>query len=193
MGSSDGANTPMMLMGSAMILLMTPGQAFFYGGFSRPGNRLNVMMMSFFLMGLLGVLWVVIGYSLSSNTGFGSPCIDVSFKATIQLDDSHDTFMRHCVAGTVGALLRRMLASMALVPGDSFPLSATILEESGHFGLFIAQLQAVTLTYGFVALGTAIILSILGALMPLRFSAEEEERGLDFVAHGEEAYDPMTN
>ncbi|WP_443081904.1 hypothetical protein [Synechococcus sp. BA-132 BA5] len=38
----------MMLMGSAMVLLMTPGQAFFYGGFSRSRNRLNVMMMSFF-------------------------------------------------------------------------------------------------------------------------------------------------
>jgi Amt family ammonium transporter len=79
------------------------------------------------------------------------------------------------------------------VPADYFPLSAKILEESGNFGLFIAQLKAVILTYGFVALGTAIILWILGALMPLRVSIEEEERGLDFVAHGEEAYDPMTN
>jgi Amt family ammonium transporter len=67
------------------------------------------------------------------------------------------------------------------------------MEESGNFGLFIAQLKATLFTYGFVALGTAVILWILGALMPLRVSAEDEERGLDFVAHGEEAYDPMTN
>jgi Amt family ammonium transporter len=44
-----------------------------------------------------------------------------------------------------------------------------------------------------VGLATAIILWILGAIMPLRVSAEQEERGLDFIAHGEEAYDPMTN
>jgi len=119
--------------------------------------------------------------------------IAVRVKAAIQFDGSLDTFMLHGVGGTVGALLTGVLASKALVPADYFPLSAKILEESGNFGLFIAQFKAVILTYGFVALGTAIILWILGALMPLRVSAEEEERGLDFVAHGEEAYDPMTN
>lgn len=119
--------------------------------------------------------------------------IAVRVKATIQFDDSLDTFMLHGVGGTVGALLTGILASKALVPGDYFPLSAKILEEGGEFGLFIAQLKAVILTYGFVALGTAVILWILGALMPLRVSTEDEERGLDFVFHGEEAYDPMTN
>ncbi|WP_254946063.1 hypothetical protein [Cyanobium sp. AMD-g] len=119
--------------------------------------------------------------------------IAVRVKATIQFDDSLDTFMLHGVGGTVGALLTGILAYKALVPGDYFPLCAKILEDSGHFGLFIAQLKAVILTYGFVALGTAIILWILGALMPMGVSIEEEERGLDFVAHGEEAYDPMTN
>ncbi|MEA5392546.1 hypothetical protein VB738_14880 [Cyanobium gracile UHCC 0139] len=93
----------------------------------------------------------------------------------------------------MGAVLTGMLASKSLVPGDSFPLSAKILEESGNFGPLIAQFKAVILTYGFVGLGTAIILWILGVLMPLRVSIEEEERGLDFVAHGEEAYHPMTN
>jgi Amt family ammonium transporter len=54
-------------------------------------------------------------------------------------------------------------------------------------------LKAVLFTYGFVALGTALILWFLGLFMKLRVSAESEDRGLDFVAHGEEAYDPMTN
>jgi Amt family ammonium transporter len=57
----------------------------------------------------------------------------------------------------------------------------------------MAQLKAVLITYGFVALGTALILWFLGLFMKLRVSAEAEDRGLDFVAHGEEAYDPMTN
>ena len=72
---TDGADTLLMLMGSALVLLMTPGLAFFYGGFTRAKNVLNTMMMSFFLMGLIGVVWVVIGYSLSFDTGFKSPFI----------------------------------------------------------------------------------------------------------------------
>jgi Amt family ammonium transporter len=74
---TDGADTLLMLFGSALVLLMTPGLAFFYGGFTRSKNVLNTMMMSFFLMGLIGVLWVVVGYSLAFGTGFKSPfCCD---------------------------------------------------------------------------------------------------------------------
>jgi Amt family ammonium transporter len=72
---NDGADTLLMLIGSALVLLMTPGLAFFYGGFTRSKNVLNTMMMSFFLMGLIGVLWVVIGYSLAFDSGFKSPFI----------------------------------------------------------------------------------------------------------------------
>jgi Amt family ammonium transporter len=50
----------------------------------------------------------------------------------------------------------------------------------------------VLISYGFVGIGTAIILWIVGAVVGLRVTPSEEERGLDFVAHGEEAYDPMT-
>jgi len=420
---TDGADTLLMLIGSAMVLLMTPGLAFFYGGFTRSKNVLNCMMMSFFLMGLIGVLWVVIGYSLSFGLGFNSPFIGglelfmlnnlggplgdgpladgfaisstsfalfqgmfaiitpalisgalverISFKAwfwfcllwslfiyspmakmvwgggflgpfgaigaidfaggtvvhiasgvaalvaaaiigprttwpdnkrpphnvpfillgagllwfgwfgfngasmfasktagypflttttsasagllawcllewfkdgkptavgaatgavaglvgitpaagfvyigpsiligaltaltcfiavrvksAIEFDDSLDTFMVHGVGGTIGALLTGLFAAKTLVPADYFPLSAKILEEGGNFGMFIAQLKAVLFSYGFVGIGTAVILLILKAFMPLRVTPEEEERGLDFVAHGEEAYDPMTN
>ncbi|MFN9531955.1 MAG: ammonium transporter [Cyanobacteriota bacterium] len=420
---TDGADTLLMLIGSAMVLLMTPGLAFFYGGFTRSKNVLNCMMMSFFLMGLIGVLWVVIGYTLSFGLGFNSPFIGglehillnnvggplgdapladgfaisstsfalfqgmfaiitpalisgalverISFKAwfwfcllwsifvycpmtkmvwgggflgpfgsvgaldfaggtvvhissgvaalvaaaifgsrsswpenqrpphnvpfillgagllwfgwfgfngasmfasktagypflttstsasagllawcllewfkdgkptavgaatgavaglvgitpaagfvyigpsiiigaltalacfiavrvkaAIKFDDSLDTFMVHGVGGTLGALLTGIFASKTLVPADYFPLSAEIMEKSGNFGMFIAQLKAVLFSYGFVAIATALILLILKAFMPLRVTAEEEDRGLDFVAHGEEAYDPMTN
>lgn len=57
----------------------------------------------------------------------------------------------------------------------------------------MAQFKAVLLTYGFVALGTALILWFLGLFMKLSVSAESEDRSLDFVAHREESYDPMTN
>jgi Amt family ammonium transporter len=420
---TDGADTLLMLMGSALVLLMTPGLAFFYGGFTRAKNVLNTMMMSFFLMGLIGVVWVVIGYSLSFGLGFHSPFIGgleamwlngvggplgdapladgfsisassfalfqgmfaiitpalisgalverinfkawfwfcllwsifiycplahmvwgggyigpfgtigaidfaggtvvhiasgvaalvsaaivgprttypdnmrpphnvpfillgagllwfgwfgfngasyfaakgagfsfittstaasaamlawcliewfkdgkptavgaatgavaglvgitpaagfvsigssiligalttvacfiaVQIKAAIKFDDSLDTFMVHGVGGTTGALLTGLLAVKELVPADYFPLSAKILEEQGNMGMLAAQFKAVLLTYGFVGIGTVIILLIVKATVGLRVSQSEEERGLDYVAHGEEAYDPMNS
>ena len=119
--------------------------------------------------------------------------IAVQIKAAIKFDDSLDTFMVHGVGGTVGALLTGILAAKSLVSADYFPLSAKIMEEGGNAGLFIAQFKAVLFTYGFVGLGTALILWFLKLFMPLRVNENDEERGLDFVAHGEEAYDPMTN
>ncbi|MFC1945165.1 ammonium transporter [Chloroflexota bacterium] len=65
------ADTAWLLTSSAMVLLMTPGLALFYGGMVRRKNLLSTMMMSFAPMGLIGVLWAVYGYSLSFGTGNG--------------------------------------------------------------------------------------------------------------------------
>ncbi len=54
-----------MIIASAMVMFMTPGLAFFYGGLSRRKNVLNTMMMSIATMGLASVIWVICGYSLS--------------------------------------------------------------------------------------------------------------------------------
>lgn len=59
-----------MLVASAMVLFMTPGLAFFYGGLERRKNVLNTMMSSFFIMGVASVLWVLVGYSLSFSGDF---------------------------------------------------------------------------------------------------------------------------
>jgi ammonium transporter, Amt family len=58
-------DTAWMLISSALVLLMTPGLAFFYGGLVRSRNVLNTMMMSLVLMGIVGVTWVLWGYSLA--------------------------------------------------------------------------------------------------------------------------------
>jgi Amt family ammonium transporter len=63
------ADTAWMLVATALVLLMTPALAFFYGGLVRSKNALNTMMMSFVSMGFVGVLWAVIGYSLAFGTG----------------------------------------------------------------------------------------------------------------------------
>jgi ammonium transporter, Amt family len=64
----DGINTgdtAWMLVSSALVLLMTPGLAFFYGGLVRSRNVLNTMMMSLVLMAVVGVTWVLWGYSIA--------------------------------------------------------------------------------------------------------------------------------
>ena len=64
----DGINTgdtAWMLMSSALVLLMTPGLAFFYGGLVRSRNVLNTMMMSLVLMAVVGVTWILWGYSIA--------------------------------------------------------------------------------------------------------------------------------
>lgn len=66
----NSGDTAFMMIASAMVLFMTPGLAFFYGGLERRKNVLNTMMSSFFIMGLASVLWVLIGYSLSFSGNF---------------------------------------------------------------------------------------------------------------------------
>src|SRR5215217_1536293 len=63
------ADTAWMLISTALVLLMTPALAFFYGGLVRSRNVLNTMMMSFVALGFIGVLWAVIGYSLAFAPG----------------------------------------------------------------------------------------------------------------------------
>ena len=64
-----GADTAWMLVATALVLLMTPALAFFYGGLVRSKNTLNAMMMSFAALGFAGVLWAVVGYSLAFGEG----------------------------------------------------------------------------------------------------------------------------
>jgi Amt family ammonium transporter len=148
--------------------------------------------------GLVGITPAAGFVYISSSLIFGAvtaiACfIAVRIKASIKFDDSLDTFMVHGVGGTVGALLTGIFATASMVPEDYFPLSAQIMRESGNVGLFFAQLKAVLFSYAFVGILTAVIVWLLAAIIGTRVAPVSEDRGLDFVAHGEEAYDPMTN
>ena len=66
---SNAADTTWLLVSTALVLLMTPALAFFYGGLVRSKNVLNTMMMSVISLGFVSVLWAVIGYSLAFGEG----------------------------------------------------------------------------------------------------------------------------
>ncbi len=61
----DQGNTAFLLLASALVLLMTPGLAFFYGGLVKAKSVISMMMMSFGAIGLIGVLWAIYGYAIA--------------------------------------------------------------------------------------------------------------------------------
>jgi ammonium transporter, Amt family len=67
----DGADTAWVLTSAALVMLMTPGLAFFYGGLVRRKNYLSVLMQCFIALALLSVQWVLFGYSLAFAPGNG--------------------------------------------------------------------------------------------------------------------------
>ncbi len=67
----DAGSTAWMLASSALVLLMVPGLALFYGGLVQPKNVLSTMMHSFLAMAVIGVHWVLIGYCLSFGADVG--------------------------------------------------------------------------------------------------------------------------
>lgn len=65
MGPIDPADTAWSLASTALVMLMAPGLALFYGGLVRAKNALGTMMQSFVALGVVSVLWVALGYSLA--------------------------------------------------------------------------------------------------------------------------------
>ena len=91
--------TMFLIICSALVLFMTPGLAFFYGGLVRATSVVSMMMMSFGSLGLIGVLWVVFGYAMSfGNGGSGN---FVGFDGVFGLD-LNKLFMNDVVQQSLG-------------------------------------------------------------------------------------------
>jgi len=71
MGEVNAGDTAFVLLSAALVCLMTPGLAFFYGGLVRRKNVLAIMMQSFISMGVVTILWVLYGYSMAFSTSRG--------------------------------------------------------------------------------------------------------------------------
>ncbi|MFC2028221.1 ammonium transporter, partial [Chloroflexota bacterium] len=79
----NAGDTVWILLSSALVMLMTPGLALFYGGMVRTKNVLSTLMMSFALLGVIGVLWALYGYSLSFGGDIGSLVGNLDFLGLI--------------------------------------------------------------------------------------------------------------
>lgn len=67
----SGSDTAWMLMATALVLIMTPGLAYFYGGMVQNRNVISTMLQSFIAMALITILWVVVGFSLAFGESWG--------------------------------------------------------------------------------------------------------------------------
>ena len=93
----DQGNTAFLLISAALVLLMTPGLAFFYGGLVKAKSVISMMMLSFGALGLIGVLWVLYGYAIAfpGAEGLVPPwSIDWSAIGLTSLLETHDDFSR---------------------------------------------------------------------------------------------------
>ena len=85
----DTGNTGFMLLCTSLVMLMTPGLAFFYGGLVGRRNVLAIMMQSFVSMGWTTVMWFAVGYSLCFSGDIGEIAVytsapdDVAFASAI--------------------------------------------------------------------------------------------------------------
>ncbi|MFF3401113.1 ammonium transporter [Streptomyces sp. NPDC002659] len=91
----SAANTGFMLICSALVMIMTPGLAFFYGGMVRVKSTLNMLMMSFISLGIVTILWVLYGFSAAFGTdkggliGWTSDYVGLSGLGLTQLWDGY--------------------------------------------------------------------------------------------------------
>lgn len=80
----DSADMAWMLLSSAMVLIMTPGLGFFYGGMVRKKNVISTILQSFVAMGVVSVIWVLVGFSLSFGSSIagiiGNPSDYILFR-----------------------------------------------------------------------------------------------------------------
>jgi len=84
----DTGSTTFMILCTSLVMLMTPGLAFFYGGMASKRNILGIMMQTFVSLGVTTIMWIAIGYSLCFSGGEGGFIgdLDMAFLATIPFD-----------------------------------------------------------------------------------------------------------
>ncbi|WP_218021388.1 hypothetical protein [Nocardia crassostreae] len=187
MGAPDAGDTAWMLAASALVLLMTPGLAFFYGGMVRSKNVLNMIMMSISAMGVVTILWSLYGFSIAFGDDrgnlFGDPAQYFGLKFKLGFDDSLDVVGVHLVGGLVGTLL------IGLVAAPETPAGVTGLFYGGGIEQLKLQTVGALSVLVFSAVLTAVIAFAIKFTIGLRADEEAEFQGLDESEHAESAYD----
>jgi ammonia channel protein AmtB len=169
----DPGNTAWMLAAASVVLLMTPALAFFYGGMTRSKSVLNMMMMSFGALALVGPVWMLWGYSET----FGTDVAGI-------VGDPFEFFALHNLL--IGPFANVTRADGAVT---SYPWAPDGALNGLFYGGGFTQLatQTVVAVNAIVISGvmTVIIGLALKYTMGWRIPAEHEVVGVDLSTHGE--------
>jgi ammonia channel protein AmtB len=160
-----------MLVASAFVFFMMPGLALFYGGLVGQKNVISSTTQSFVAIGVVSVLWVVVGYSLAFGPNHGGVVGAFSYV------------MLHGVGDAIGVVLTGVFASLVVNAAGVAGGWAQLGRQS--------LLGAMGLVYPFVM--TFAILWITEKTVGLRVSPNEQAMGLDESDIGEKAYVPEIN
>lgn len=106
----NAADVAWLLTASCLVLLMTPGLAFFYGGMVGRKNVISTMLKSFICLGLISIIWVVVGFSLSFGTSFGITINGIEYGIIgnpfdFMFFDSVDVYPNKSLASTIPFVL----------------------------------------------------------------------------------------
>jgi Amt family ammonium transporter len=144
--SMSPADTAWLLVSSALVMLMTPGVALFYGGMVRRKNLLSTLMMSFACLGLVGLLWVLYGYSLSFGADQGGFIGGFNFAGLMNVGQSPSPVYASTVPHLAFMVFQAMFAiiTVALISG-------AVVERIKFSSLLVFSALWMTLVYSPVA------------------------------------------
>lgn len=103
-------DTAFVLIASAMVLLMTPGLAFFYGGMVRRKNVLNTMMSSYGIIGVASAMWIAVGYTLSFGPDMGGVIGNLSWAGLMGVGGTPNAAYAATIPHLLFAVFQMMFA-----------------------------------------------------------------------------------
>jgi Amt family ammonium transporter len=142
----NAADTVWILVSSALVMLMTPGLALFYGGMVRRKNLLSTLMMSFVCLGLVGLLWILYGYSVSFGADKGGLIGGLNFLGLNNVGQEPSSVYATTVPHLAFMIYQAMFAiiTVALITGS-------IVERMKFSALLIFGALWLTVVYAPVA------------------------------------------
>jgi len=138
----SSGDTAWIMISSALVMLMTPGVALFYGGMVRRKNVLSTIMMSFVCLGLVGLLWVLYGYSLSFGSDNGGLIGGLDFLGLMNVGQEPSAIYASTVPHLAFMIFQAMFAiiTVALITG-------AVVERIKFGALLIFSVLWMTIVY----------------------------------------------
>lgn len=140
--SINSGDTAWFLVSSALVMLMTPGVALFYGGMVRRKNVLSTIMMSFSALALVGLLWVLYGYSLSFGPDIGGIIGGLDWIGLSQVGQEPSSVYATTVPHLAFMIFQAMFAIIAVAL-----ISGAVVERMKFSALLIFSALWLTLIY----------------------------------------------